>query len=86
MNLPPLAFPLGGPEMILIFLLVLLLFGAKKLPQLARGVGKSMGEFKKAKDEFEEEIKSAADQAEKEWDNDKKASTDSEKAKDEAGA
>ena len=34
------------------FLIILLLFGAKKLPQLARGVGKSMGEFKKAKDEF----------------------------------
>jgi TatA/E family protein of Tat protein translocase len=54
----------GGPEMILIFILVLLLFGAKKLPQLARGIGKSAGEFKKAKDEFEDQIKSAADDAE----------------------
>ncbi|MCP4848183.1 MAG: twin-arginine translocase TatA/TatE family subunit [Verrucomicrobiaceae bacterium] len=54
----------GGPEMILIFILVLLLFGAKKLPQLARGIGKSAGEFKKAKDEFEHQIKSAADDAE----------------------
>ena len=43
--------------MIVIFLIVLLLFGAKKLPELARGVGKSMGEFKKARDEFEKEIK-----------------------------
>ena len=50
--------------MILIFILVLLLFGAKKLPQLARGIGKSAGEFKKAKDEFETQIKSAADDAE----------------------
>lgn len=48
--------PLGYPEMVVIFLIILLLFGAKKLPQLARGVGKSMGEFKKAKDEFEHEI------------------------------
>lgn len=72
MNLPTtLAWTLGGPEMILIFLLILLLFGAKKLPQLARGVGKSMGEFKKAKDEFESEIKSATAEAEKEWDEDK---------------
>ena len=47
----------GGQEMIVIFLIVLLLFGAKKLPELARGVGKSMGEFKKARDEFEKEIK-----------------------------
>jgi sec-independent protein translocase protein TatA len=47
---------LGGQEMIIIFLIVLLLFGAKKLPELARGVGKSMGEFKKARDDFEREI------------------------------
>ena len=47
---------LGAQEMILIFLVMLLLFGAKKLPELARGLGKSMGEFKKAKDEFEHEI------------------------------
>ena len=50
---------LGGQEMVVIFLIVLLLFGAKKLPQLARGIGKSMGEFKKAKDEFESEIQRA---------------------------
>ncbi len=43
--------------MIVIFLIVLLLFGAKKLPELARGVGKSMGEFKKARNDFENEIK-----------------------------
>ena len=42
--------------MIVIFLIVLLLFGAKKLPELARGVGKSMGEFKKAREDFEREI------------------------------
>jgi len=44
------------PELIMIFVVVLLLFGAKKLPELARGVGKSMGEFKKAREEFEHEI------------------------------
>lgn len=48
--------PVGGPEMIMIFIVILLLFGAKKLPELARGVGKSMGEFKKAREEFEREI------------------------------
>ncbi|MGL4402083.1 MAG: Sec-independent protein translocase subunit TatA/TatB [Luteolibacter sp.] len=47
---------LGTPEIILIFVVILLLFGAKKLPELARGVGKSMGEFKKARDDFEHEI------------------------------
>ena len=48
--------PIGMPEMIMIFVVILLLFGAKKLPELARGLGKSMGEFKKAKEEFETEI------------------------------
>jgi sec-independent protein translocase protein TatA len=47
---------LGTPELVLIFVVILLLFGAKKLPELARGVGKSMGEFKKARDDFEREI------------------------------
>lgn len=51
---------LGGQEMMLIFLITLLLFGSKKLPELARGVGKSMGEFKRAREEFEREIHQAA--------------------------
>ena len=55
----PLAWTLGGPEIAIIFLVVLLLFGAKKIPELARGLGKSMGEFKRARDEFEDEIKRA---------------------------
>ena len=61
MNTPLLAFigSLGGQEIIVIFLIVLLLFGAKKLPELARGIGKSMGEFKKAREDFEKEITSA---------------------------
>ncbi|MFT4638502.1 MAG: sec-independent protein translocase protein TatA [Verrucomicrobiales bacterium] len=52
---------LGPQEAILIFVLMLLLFGAKKLPELARGFGKSMGEFKKAREEFEHEITRAQD-------------------------
>ncbi|MBK1834249.1 Sec-independent protein translocase subunit TatA/TatB [Roseibacillus ishigakijimensis] len=52
---------LGGPEILIIFVIVLLLFGAKKIPELARGLGKSMGEFKRAREEFEDEIKRAAD-------------------------
>lgn len=51
--------------MILIFLVLLLLFGAKKLPELARGIGKSAGEFKRARDEFEREIKTAETDASK---------------------
>jgi sec-independent protein translocase protein TatA len=54
---------LGGPEMAVIFVLMLLLFGAKKLPELARGMGKSLGEFKKAREEFEQEITKGSDDA-----------------------
>ena len=57
---------IGTQDMILFFVLMLLLFGAKKLPELARGVGKAMGEFKKARDEFEREITHAVNQAENE--------------------
>lgn len=56
-----LAWTLGGPEIFLIFLVVLLLFGAKKLPELARGLGSSVKEFKKAKDEFDEELRRTND-------------------------
>ena len=49
--------PIGGPEMFLIFMVLLLLFGAKTLPQLARGIGKSVGEFRKAREEFEDELR-----------------------------
>lgn len=57
MNLP-IAFSMpGGPEWIFIILLVLLVFGAKKIPELARGLGQSIGEFKKARDEFEREVR-----------------------------
>ena len=55
--------PIGMPEMIMIFVVILLLFGAKKLPELARGIGKSMGEFKKARDDFEREITQAETEA-----------------------
>jgi TatA/E family protein of Tat protein translocase len=49
-----------GMEWLWIALIVLLLFGADKLPKLARGLGKSLGEFRKAKEEFEKEIHAAA--------------------------
>lgn len=64
MNLSILAMGLpAGMDYVWILVVVLLLFGAKKLPELARGVGKSMGEFKKARNDFEDEIKRAEDEA-----------------------
>jgi sec-independent protein translocase protein TatA len=56
-------FGLGGPELLLILAVVLLLFGAKKLPELAKGLGRSVKEFKKASVEEDEDAsapKSAA--------------------------
>src|SRR5580765_8911840 len=44
---------LMGPDMMVILLIVLLLFGAKKLPELARGMGRAVKEFSAAKDEIE---------------------------------
>jgi sec-independent protein translocase protein TatA len=52
---------LGAGEIILILLVILLLFGAKKIPELARGLGKGMSEFKKGLKDVENEIKDAGD-------------------------
>ena len=48
---------LGAGEIILILLVILILFGAKKIPELARGIGKGMSEFKKGLKDVEDEIK-----------------------------
>lgn len=47
---------LMGPDMVVILLIVLLLFGAKKLPELARGMGRAVKEFGAARDEVEREL------------------------------
>jgi TatA/E family protein of Tat protein translocase len=47
---------LGMPEMIFIFLLALVLFGPKKLPELGRQLGKALAEFKKASNEFKNQL------------------------------
>ena len=47
---------IGMQEMIVIFLVVLLLFGSKRLPELARGLGKGIREFKKATQDLKDEL------------------------------
>ena len=50
---------LAGPDLIVILVIILVLFGAKKLQELARGMGQAVKEFQKAKDEFSDELHKA---------------------------
>jgi len=59
MNLLASFMNLAGPDLIIILLIILVLFGAKKLPELARGMGQAVKEFQKAKDEFSDELHKA---------------------------
>jgi sec-independent protein translocase protein TatA len=52
----------GGPELLVVLLLVVLLFGADRLPRLARSSGQAMGEFKKGREAVEAEIRAARDE------------------------
>jgi len=53
---------IGGPELLMIMFIVLLLFGANKLPELAKGMGKAVREFKKATSNVEEEVRRAMEE------------------------
>ncbi len=57
MELVKMQFLPGGQEWIVILLIILLLFGASKLPEVARSLGRSVGEFKKAQKEAEMELR-----------------------------
>src|SRR5438270_5258845 len=52
------AMSLGLPEMIFIFVLALIIFGPKKLPEIGKQVGKAMAEFKRASNEFKSQLES----------------------------
>lgn len=52
----------GGPEVVVIMFIILLLFGGQKLPELAKGLGKSIREFKKAASNVEDELKRAIEE------------------------
>src|SRR6202022_3877853 len=58
-----LAFGVPGPsEWVLILVIVLVLFGAKKLPELARSLGQSMNEFRKAREDFDKELRAGGNE------------------------
>ncbi|NBB76933.1 MAG: twin-arginine translocase TatA/TatE family subunit [Bacteroidetes bacterium] len=54
----------GGFEMVIIVLVILLLFGAKRIPELARGVGQGIKEFRRASDDIKKEIEKGKDDIE----------------------
>ena len=56
---------IGTFEILIILFIILLLFGAKKLPELAKGLGKGINEFKKASKDIKDEVESAIDNDEK---------------------
>lgn len=60
-----LLFALGTPEIILIALVVLLIFGGKKIPELMRGIGKGVNQFKKGMKDLDDEIKDGVDDIKK---------------------
>ena len=62
-------FNLGFPEVMVIFMLALLIFGPRKLPELGRSLGRGLSEFKRATNElkktWEEEVKTEGEELEK---------------------
>jgi sec-independent protein translocase protein TatA len=58
-------FGLGAPELILIAVLLLVLFGAKKIPELMQGLGKGIKEFKKATSDIERDIHESTEEKKK---------------------
>jgi sec-independent protein translocase protein TatA len=58
-------FGLGIPELIIIFVIALIIFGPKKLPDLGKSIGRAMAEFKKASDDFQETVRSEMKEVEK---------------------
>ncbi len=58
-------FGLGIPELLVIFVIALIVFGPKKLPELGKSIGRAMAEFKKASDEFQESVRTEMKEVEK---------------------
>ena len=62
---------IGGPEILIILLFVVLFFGANKIPELARGLGKAMREFKDASNEIKKDIRDSSNKLKDDFDLDK---------------
>ena len=62
---------IGGPEILIILLFVVLFFGANKIPELARGLGKAMRELKGASNEIKKDIRDSSSKLKDDLDLDK---------------
>ena len=78
--------PLGPMEIALIILVVVLLFGAKKIPELARSLGRASQEYKKAKEDFLAEVNKPAEDVKDAIESDPSAPAKADAAKDAADA
>ncbi len=75
----PLQVPIpGGPELVIILLVLVLLFGANKIPKLARSTGQAMGEFQKGRQELNQELEEMKEGPETEDDVTSSTSSDTE--------
>ena len=77
-------FGLGFPELLLIFVIALIVFGPKKLPDLGRSLGRALSEFKKASDDFQDTIRTEMQNVQKDAGLDEIKKLEQEIAKDEA--
>jgi len=59
-------FGLGIPELIVIFVIALVVFGPKKLPELGKSIGRAMAEFKKASEDFQDSVRTEMREVERE--------------------
>ncbi|WP_042666667.1 twin-arginine translocase TatA/TatE family subunit [Haloferax sp. ATB1] len=67
----------GGPELLVVLLIVVLLFGANKIPKLARSSGQAIGEFQRGREEIEDELQDMKGDDEDEDDATTESSTES---------
>lgn len=73
----------GGPELLIVLFVLVLLFGANKIPKLARSTGQAMGEFKRGREELENELQEGAEDGDSDADvSNTEPATDSESATD----
>lgn len=78
---------ISGPEIFIVLVVVLLLFGSKKIPELAKGLGKGMSEFRKATEDIRKELDHSTNEMKKEVDSirDKVQKSSSSLAQDDVG-